>query len=145
MEYQINPLWMGGLVRQISDNMVKIHLHGRLGVITVPREAIAFKGDLEPGHDIHFYFSYLQVTDYPYEYDCTAMKQDGNMIPCLLGGKLTEVNDTAVKAEIVQNLGTIAVPRRWVFTPVKLEIGQYVEFYFSSIKATEKREAIRGV
>lgn len=40
MDYIINPVKMGGLVKKVTDGMVKIHLHGRLGVITVPESII---------------------------------------------------------------------------------------------------------
>ncbi|MCI9439345.1 MAG: hypothetical protein HFH85_19800 [Lachnospiraceae bacterium] len=61
------------------------------------------------------------------------------MIPSLLGGKLVEVNDTAVKMEIMEQLGFITVPRRWVFTDFVLEVGQNIEFYFSSMQIVEKQ------
>ena len=39
VEYLINPVKMGGVVKEIYDDgkMVKIYLNGRLGVIKVPR------------------------------------------------------------------------------------------------------------
>lgn len=46
-------------------------------------------------------------------------------------GKISEVNDTAVKVSISGRLGVITVPLRWVFTDKPLTIGQEVEFYFS--------------
>ena len=39
-EYIINPVLMGGLVKEVTGDRVKVHLHGRLGVITVPAECI---------------------------------------------------------------------------------------------------------
>ena len=39
-EYIINPVLMGGLVKEVTGDMIKVHLHGRLGVITVPAECI---------------------------------------------------------------------------------------------------------
>jgi hypothetical protein len=59
--------------------------------------------------------------------------------PCFIGGTICEVNDTAIKADIVDHLGTVAVPRRWVFTASTLEAGQNVEFYFSPMRVIGKR------
>ncbi|MGN0256402.1 MAG: CBO2463/CBO2479 domain-containing protein, partial [Chordicoccus sp.] len=39
-DYLINPILMGGLVKELDGDLVKVHLHGRLGVITVPRRMI---------------------------------------------------------------------------------------------------------
>lgn len=140
MDYIINPALMGGLVKEVTGGMVKVHLHGRLGVITVPRNVIVDDIEIETGHEMQFYFSYLQVNETPYEYDRAAINREMELSPCLIGGKLIEVNDTAVKAEIMDGLGTVAVPRRWVFTPVVLEEGQNVEFYFSCMKVVGKRD-----
>lgn len=140
MDYAINPVLMGGLVKSVEDGQVKVHLHGRLGVITVPRRLVVDEIALEPGHEMQFYFSYLQVNEMPYDYDCSAMDPWEPLSPCLLGGTLIEVNDTAVKLEIMNGLGTVAVPRRWVFTPVTLREGQNAEFYFSCMKVVGKRE-----
>lgn len=140
MEYIINPLQMGGLVKEVSEHMVKVHLHGRLGVITVPENLIEDDIELEPGHEMKFFFSYLQVNETPYDYDSAAMNREKEIVPCLLGGNIIEVNDTAVKVSVMNDLGTVAVPRRWVFTPVKLEVGQNVEFYFSRMKVVGKRD-----
>lgn len=140
MDYMINPALMGGLVKEILSDTVKVHLHGRLGVITVPKQLIIDDIELEPGHEMQFYFSYLEVKEVPYDYDPSAMNRDWEMTPCLLGGTLIEVNDTAVKLEIMDNLGTIAVPRRWVFTSLPLTVGQTAEFYFSCMKVVGKRD-----
>lgn len=137
IDYSINPVLMGGLVKEVSREMVKIHLHGRLGVITVPkkcivsRETFGIDENPKPGCEVQFYFSYLQVTEHPYDYDSAAMDSVPELIPSLLGGILIEVNDTAVKAEIMDGLGYVSVPRRWVFTNVALKEGQNVEFYLS--------------
>lgn len=140
MDYVMNPILMGGLVKEVTGAMVKVHLHGRLGVITVPRSLIVDDMEIETGHEMQFYFSYLQVNEAPYDYDSAALDRELELTPCLLGGTIIEVNDTAVKAEIMDGLGTVAVPRRWVFTPVALREGQNVEFYFSCMKITGKRD-----
>ncbi len=140
LDYTINPILMGGLVKAVDGDQVKVHLHGRLGVITVPRRLIVDDVALEPGHEVQFYFSYLQVNETPDDYDCAAMDPKAELMPCLIGGKLIEVNDTAVKLQIMQDLGTVAVPRRWVFTPVALREGQNAEFYFSCMKVVGKRD-----
>ena len=68
------------------------------------------------------------------------MNLDMELIPSLLGGTIIEVNDTAAKVEIMENMGTIAVPRRWLFTAEALAIGQQVEFYMSPLRMIGKRD-----
>ena len=131
---------MGGLVKEVSDGIVKVHLHGRLGVITVPESLISSDIPIEPGCEMEFYFSYIQVTENPYDYDSSDMTTEHEPEPCLLGGTLTEVNDTAVGVTIMNDLGVIRVPRRWIFTPVTLETGQDAEFYFSCMKVIGKKD-----
>lgn len=140
MDYMINPVRMGGLVKEVTEDAIKVHLHGRLGVITVPRPLILDPVELGPGHEMQFYFSYLQVNETPYDYDDSPIKKEKAFDPCLIGGKITEVNDTAIKAEMMDQLGTVAVPRRWVFTDLALQEGQNVEFYFSLMHVVGKRE-----
>lgn len=145
-EYTINPVLMGGLVKEVTSDAVKVHLHGRLGVITIPKGSILVgepqcAGLNEPvaGTEMQFYFSYLEVNEKPYDYDAGAIK-NGEFEPCFIGGTIIEVNDTAIKAEIMDGLGTVAVPRRWVFTDVELKEGQNVQFYFSPMKISGKRD-----
>ena len=57
-----------------------------------------------------------------------------------VGGVLTEVNDTAVKCEMPGGTGTVAVPRRWVFTDQALAVGQTAGFYFSPMRLIGKRD-----
>ncbi|MGN0424834.1 MAG: CBO2463/CBO2479 domain-containing protein [Acetatifactor sp.] len=140
MDYIINPILMGGLVKEVNKEWVKVHLHGRLGVITILNSLVLEDISLEPGHEMQFYFSYLQVNETPCDYDSSSICRDRVMDPCLVGGIITEVNDTAIKAEIMDELGTVAVPRRWVFTDFPLQIGQTIEFYFSPMHVTGKRE-----
>ena len=140
MDYIINPVKMGGLVKEVSDGKVKVHLHGRLGVIKVPARLIISDEPVAVGHETEFYFSYVQITENPYDYDDSDMMPDHEPEPCLLGGTITEVNDTAIEVAIMNNLGRIAVPRRWAFTPVVLSEGQTAEFYFSCMKVIGKRD-----
>jgi hypothetical protein len=143
MDYMINPVMMGGLVKEVVGDQVKVHLHGRLGVITVPERLINTNGKaetLQPGHEMEFYFSYLQVVESAYDYDSAAMAADAELTPSLLGGTIIEVNDTAAKVAIMEDMGTIAVPRRWLFTDVALENGQQVEFYMSPMRVIGKRD-----
>ncbi|AME10001.1 MULTISPECIES: CBO2463/CBO2479 domain-containing protein [Gemella] len=139
MDYIINPVMMGGIIKEVKDDKVKIHLHGRLGVITVPTKLIKTDNILEMGHVLEFYFSYIQVMEDPYEYDSSDILYE-EMQPCLLGGKITQVNDTAIEVAIMDGLGTIAVPRRWAFTTVVLEENQDVEFYLSHMRVIGKKE-----
>ena len=140
LDYLINPVLMGGLVKETDGETVKIHLHGRLGVITVPRFLVLDSIAPETGHELKFYFSYLQINEQPYDYDTAALQKGREVEPVLIGAELTEVNDTAVKAKIQDGLGTVAVPRRWVFTDVPLAVGQTAEFYLSPMKIVGKRE-----
>lgn len=140
MDYIINPVKMGGLVKEVSDERVKVHLHGRLGVIKVPKSIIISDEPVAVGHEMEFYFSYIQVVEDPYDYDSSDMTPDHEIYPCLLGGKIIEVNDTAIEVAIMNDLGSIAVPRRWAFTPVTLAEGQDTEFYFSCMKVIGKRD-----
>jgi hypothetical protein len=139
LDYIINPILMGGLVKEINEDMVKVHLHGRLGVITIPEKIILSEIELEPGVELEFHFSYLKVEDAGYDYDDSSIR-DNLFTPCLVGGQIVEVNDTAVKVETMDDLGTVAVPRRWVFTDMPLECGQMVEFYLSPMRAVGKRD-----
>lgn len=140
MDYMINPIKMGGLIKEVQDDRIKVHLHGRLGVITIPKRLVITSEPLEPGHEMELYFSYIQVVENPYDYDSSDMVTDHEIEPCLLGGRIVEVNDTAVKVNIMNDLGCIAVPRRWIFTPVVLKNGQETEFYFSCMKVVGKRD-----
>ena len=142
MDYIINPVKMGGLVKKISGDMVKVSLHGRLGVITVPRKLIISDDPIEVGHEMEFFFSYIQVIEDPYDYDCAEMTADHDPDPCLVGGSIIIVNDTAIEVAIMNELGTIGIPRRWVFTPIELEVGQDVEFYFSCMKVIGKHDIL---
>lgn len=138
--YMINPVLMGGLVKEVHGDVVRIHLHGRLGVLTIPRRVIRGAVDPEPGCEMQFWFSYLWSTDQLLDYDVTPMTDGAELNPCLLGGTLTEVNDTAVVLTLVNGLGTIAVPRRWIFTDVPLETGLCAECYLSGASIIGKRE-----
>lgn len=151
MGYTLNPILMGGRVKEKRDGMIKIHLYGRLGVISVP--AIYFSKGLaiEPGMEVKFYFSYVQILDTldeekTYESGCCEFYErllnQKSLYPSLLGGKVTIVNDTAIQLKLFHGLGSIAVPRRWVFTSVKLEPGQLGEFYFSKMEVVEKKVCI---
>ncbi len=140
MDYIISPVKMGGLVKKVENGSVKVNLYGRLGVITVPENIIISDQPLTPGHDLEFYFSYIQVVEDPYDYDDGDMTTDHELRPCLLGGKITEVNDTAVSVKVMNDRGTVSVPRRWVFTPVDICEGQDVEFYFSCMKQIGKKK-----
>lgn len=138
LDYMINPVKMGGLVKEVYADQIKVHLHGRLGVITIPKKLVTTEEKLEPGHEMEFFFSYIKIVENPYDYDSSDMVTDHEIAPCLLGGKITEVNDTAAKVEIMNNLGTVAVPRRWYFTDVPLEEGCDAEFYFSCMNVVGK-------
>lgn len=138
MDYMIHPVKMGGQIKEISDNLVKVHLHGRLGVVTVPKTLVVSQNALKPGYEVEFYFSYMQIVEQSCDYDSFSVLTQREPYPCLLGGVVAEVNDTAVKVAVTHDLGTIAVPRRWVFTPVTLEEELNVEFYFSCMKVVGK-------
>lgn len=140
IDYVINPVLMGGLVKEVSEDFVKVHLHGRLGVIVVPHRLIRGSELAGPGTELSFYFSYIQVVEQPLDYDAAALDPALPMTPCLLGGTIIEVNDTAAKVELMDGLGTVAVPRRWLFTDVPLQEGLHAELWLSSMSVVGKRE-----
>ena len=53
---------------------------------------------------------------------------------------IIDVNDTAVTVRVMDDLGEITVPRRWIITDKKLEEGDEAEFYFSCMDVTGKRD-----
>ena len=141
IDYQIGPALMGGLVNGIEEgDILHINLNGRLGVVRVPKDLVIDDVEIELGHQLQFYFSYIQVVDVPYDYDSSDLNPEYGVTPTIIGGKFTKVNDTAVEAEILNGLGTVAVPRRWVFTDKALEVGQNCELYLSAMKVVGKQE-----
>ena len=133
--YQIQPVSMGGLVNELLGDSVKINLRGRLGVLTVKKSLFEHGDQIRPGQDVDFYFSYLWVAKDKLDYDLAELTGGQELQPCLAGGGIIEVNDTAAKIRIDGDLGMVAVPRRWLFTDVPLEVGQNVEFYLSRMRA----------
>ena len=133
MDYIINPILMGGVINKVTEDRVKINLRGRLGVIEVPKVLIVSPAP-KSGDKGSFYFSYLEVTDNPCDYDSDEIVREKEIIPCLLGGKITEFNDTAIEAVVEKLDIIIRVPRRWVFTEVALEDELDVEFYLSRMQ-----------
>lgn len=134
--YQLNPVLMEGTVTTVTPDQVSLNLRGRLGVVqSVPS---LFLQVPQVGKKFRFYFSYMQIVQSPLDYDYAPLTGSLEFIPVLAGGTLSVVNDTAIKADCIHGLVTIAVPRRWVFTDVALEAGQYTEFYFSPFQAVEK-------
>ena len=133
MDYIINPILMGGVINTVTEDRVKINLRGRLGVIEVPKVLIVSPAP-KSGDKVSFYFSYLEVTDNPCDYDSDEIVREKEIIPCLLGGKITEFNDTAIEAVVEKLDIIIRVPRRWVFTEVALEDELDVEFYLSRMQ-----------
>ena len=135
-EYTISSVRMGGLVKETEKDLVRIHLRGRLGVLVVPRWLIRGDEEIVPGHELSFYFSYVWVVTDPVECDASELRQGMDPFPVLVSGTITEVNDTAARITVQDGLGTVAVPRRWLFTPVPLKTGLKVEFYYSSMDVT---------
>lgn len=135
IDYQINPVLMGGTIKSISsDGTVKINLRGRLGVLKVPSDIVINKEELETGKKLQFFFSYLRVIDKDIEFDDLDLNVDYGLNPTILGGKFLEVNDTAVEVGVMNGKGTVAVPRRWVFTENDLEENNSCEFYLSCMQ-----------
>lgn len=132
-EYIIQPVLMGGTIKEFFEDKIKIHLKGRLGVLTLPMSF--FKGDtnIKAEDKVSFYFSYIQVVEKAGNYDISGINIYSDIEPELFGGKISLVNDTAVEVSI-DSVGTIFVPRRWVFSDTELKEGQNVEFYLSGIK-----------
>ena len=140
MDYIINPTLMGGVINRVTEDRVKINLRGRLGVIEVPKVLIASPAP-KSGDKVSFYFSYLEVTNNPCDYDLDEIVREKEITPCLLGGKITEFNDTAIEAVVEKLDIIIRVPRRWVFTEVALEDKLDVEFYLSRMQVLSQAGA----
>jgi len=134
LDYMINPVLMEGTIKDVFEDSVKIHLRGRLGVITLPKRLIIDSEVSEIGDKVRFYFSYIQVVEKRGDYDLHSLKAYEEVYPCLFGGKITMFNDTAVEVKALDESLTIFVPRRWVFTPVDLKDGLDVEFYLSAVE-----------
>lgn len=139
--YQIQPAPMGGLVNEILDDSIKINLRGRLGVFYVKKNLFEHGDQVQPGQDVEFYFSYIWIVKDKLDYDLSELIGNHEIWPCLTGGSIIEVNDTAAKIRIDRDLGTVAVPRRWLFTDVPLEVGQNVEFYLSRMQVRAENGA----
>lgn len=135
IDYQINPVLMGGTIKNISsDGTVKINLRGRLGVLKVPSEIVINREELDVGKKLQFFFSYLRVIDNDIEFDDLDLNVEYGLNPTILGGRFLEVNDTAVEVQVMNGKGTVAVPRRWVFTEKDLEEDNSCEFYLSCMQ-----------
>lgn len=133
LDYRIEPALMGGQITEISDTDIKVNLNGRLGVLHMNPYLMENK-KVRKDDKVRFYFSYVQVTDNPLDYDYLPLKTESNVESCLVGGTLEEVNDTAVKIRIGADAGTVAVPRRWIFTDKEPEVNDTVEFYLSRVQ-----------
>ncbi|MCD7981193.1 MAG: hypothetical protein LUF32_02580 [Clostridiales bacterium] len=133
MEYRINPVRMSGLVKEITEEYVKIHIHGRLGVITIRPACISAVRPIRVGCELTFFFSYLRVTDDVFAVDMSGMFRPDPW-PTMLYATITEVNDTAIMATISDGIGTVAVPLRFVFTDVPLKEGLQTEFWLSHMQ-----------
>ena len=136
-EYVINPTLMMGTVREIQDELVTIHLRGRLGVIRIAKKHFKGSQNLAVDTKVRFFFSYIHVVETVYEFDNAIVNQAYDLSPSLLHGEITDVNDTSVQVEMAGNLGTVIVPRRWVFTNQALEKEQQVSFYFSYMEVID--------
>lgn len=139
IDYTIAPVLMGGLIKEVTKEAVKIHIHGRLGVITIAPEYITSKEPLCPGHELSFYFSYLRVTTDVFAMDLQGMRTVPPF-PSMVYGTIAEVNDTAIRAQLAEGIGTVAVPLRFVFTDVPLQVGQTVELYLSNMEVVGYRD-----
>ena len=83
---------------------------------------------------------YIQIVSDPYDYSSNEMDPAEEIFPSLLGGKVIDVNDTAVTVRVMDDLGEITVPRRWIITDKVLSEGDQAEFYFSCMDVTGKRD-----
>lgn len=136
LDYQLNPVLMEGTVTKAAADDVALNLRGRLGVIHAAPSL--FLHQPREGRKFRFYFSYMQIVEALIDYDYAPLEKDREFTPVLAGGVLSEVNDTAIKADCLGDLATIAVPRRWVFTDVALKEGEYTEFYISPMAAVDE-------
>ena len=136
LDYQLNPVLMEGTVTKAAADDVALNLRGRLGVIHAAPSL--FLHQPREGRKFRFYFSYMQIVEALLDYDYAPLEKDREFTPVLAGGVLSEVNDTAIKADCLGGLATIAVPRSWVFPAVALKEGEYTEFYISPMAAVDE-------
>lgn len=61
MNIKLTPQLTKAKVVEVNDTAVKVSIHGRLGVITVPLRWVFTDKKLEEGQDVEFYFSYMNV------------------------------------------------------------------------------------
>lgn len=135
IDYQINPVIMAGKIKSISeDGLVKINLNGRLGVIKIPTWMIINKEELEPLKSIKFYFSYVKISDLEIAFDKSDLSPEYGLNPTIIPGKIREINDTAAEISILNGEGSVAVPRRWLFSDVEIKEGSNCELYISCMQ-----------
>ena len=77
----ISPVLMGGTVKELRDGQVKVHLHGRLGVLTVPRRLVIEQERLAVGAEAKFFFSYLWIAPHRGDYETAAMNPAEEIFP----------------------------------------------------------------
>ena len=56
IEYTIEPVLMGGTIKELTENEVKVHLKGRLGVFTLPKSFLKGSERAKTGDKLRFYF-----------------------------------------------------------------------------------------
>ena len=102
LDYQLNPVLMEGTVTKAAADDVALNLRGRLGVIHAAPSL--FLHQPREGRKFRFYFSYMQIVEAPLDYDYAPLEKDREFTPVLAGGVLSEVNDTAIKADCLGGL-----------------------------------------
>jgi hypothetical protein len=84
----------------------------------------------------------LVVTTLPVTYRSTTPTIED--VPCTVFSTssvlVIDVNDTAVTVEVMDGMGEITVPRRWLIASQTPEAGLDTEFYFSCMNVTGKRD-----
>ncbi|MDF2868841.1 MAG: hypothetical protein K0R05_416 [Anaerocolumna sp.] len=61
MQVELIPQLTKAKIVEINDTAVRVSIQGRLGVITVPLRWVITEKELQPGQEVEFYFSYMNV------------------------------------------------------------------------------------
>lgn len=133
IDYAILPVVMDGTVRDVSgDGLVKVGLRGRLGVLWVPLDVI--DGTPRTGARLELWSSYVWTTDAPSAWGAEELFRPGPFEPTIVSGEIVDVNDTAMEAHLFGGRARVMVPRRMVFTDVRLETARHCELYLSRMR-----------
>ncbi len=61
MNVELEPLLLRGEIKEITEVGVRIGIHGRMGVLSLPLRCVFTDKELEVGQEVEFYLSYVNV------------------------------------------------------------------------------------